>query len=585
MKKKVSRLSLRAMALLLLISNCVALADELKVNALVGIWGAERLFVPSNSIQVTVTSDSQDRYFAHALGVSVNVSTTADKFQFELPRSLGSFSGQKVSETLIVGHWISEPGLINFSPYASPMNLTQTAKNTWTGKVQPLPQNFSMYLNFQQGNDTDKLNVFLKNPERNQGIFIRVASAKIDDDQVRFFDKDDHLLMTGKYRQNTGVLSVFIGGWGGTYDFTKRDRRNAVGFFPRAESDTKYQYRLPAANGDGWSVNYAEKAGLSSQKLTELVQFAIDSDTNNFWSPSIHSVLVARNSQLVLEEYFYGFHADRVHDLRSASKSITGLMVGKAIDESKTFDVNSRVYDLLRPTKKPDDIRKANLTVSHLLNMASGFECDDNNYESLGNEDRIAELETDWRNYTLDLPLAREPGEKSVYCTAGINLLGAIVNQQTGEWLPEFFRTRFAEPMQIDNYYMNLDPQKNGYAGGGLQLKPRDFLKFAQMMLDQGQWNGQQIIPAAWVASSFSQKASINKPNDYSMTWWVDKLAYKGELIDVFSASGNGGQLLIIMPKLDIAVAFNGGNYANFRTWGKWKTDLMTKYILTAVLD
>jgi CubicO group peptidase (beta-lactamase class C family) len=83
----------------------------------------------------------------------------------------------------------------------------------------------------------------------------------------------------------------------------------------------------------------------------------------------------------------------------------------------------------------------------------------------------------------------------------------------------------------------------------------------------------------------FSQKGSINQPNDYTMTWWVDRLDYKGEQIDVYAASGNGGQLLVIFPRLNIAVAFTSGNYNSFHTWGKWRTDLMSKFLLPAVLD
>ena len=114
------------------------------------------------------------------------------------------------------------------------------------------------------------------------------------------------------------------------------------------------------------------------------------------------------------------------------------------------------------------------------MTMTSGLACDDNDDSLLGNEDVMQEQDKqpDWYKYTLDLPLLRDRGgNAAVYCSAGMNLVGGIIQQATGLWLPDFSDENVAGPMQIQHYYWNLMTNGEGYAAGGLRLRPRDALK------------------------------------------------------------------------------------------------------------
>jgi len=147
---------------------------------------------------------------------------------------------------------------------------------------------------------------------------------------------------------------------------------------------------------------------------------------------------------------------------------------------------------------------------------------------------------------------------------------------------PEFFRTRLAEPLGIERYHMNLDSLGRGYAAGGLRLRPRDFLKFGQTMLDGGRWNGQQVLVESWVANSLTPRARVNG-QDYGYAWWRTAHEVGGRTFESWSATGNGGQLLINVPEFELVVAFNGGNYGDFRTWIRWRDELLPGFILEAV--
>src|SRR5205814_1289683 len=146
--------------------------------------------------------------------------------------------------------------------------------------------------------------------------------------------------------------------------------------------------------------------------------------TESVRSPYIQGLLIARHGKLVLEEYFYGYHKERPHDLRSASKTLTATLVGIAINQGAPLELGTPVHTLFPEYAgyANDEPRKRRVTVEHLLTMTSGLECDDNDDESAGNEDNMQSQEgqPDWYKYALDLPMVREPGEAGVYCSAGI---------------------------------------------------------------------------------------------------------------------------------------------------------------------
>jgi CubicO group peptidase (beta-lactamase class C family) len=262
------------------------------------------------------------------------------------------------------------------------------------------------------------------------------------------------------------------------------------------------------------------------------------------------------------------------------------------LDHGAKFGVDTPVLSLLpeyHDLADPDP-RKQKITVQDLLTMDSGFACDDNDDASPGNEDTMQgqDKQPDWYKYILDVPMMDDPGDKkAVYCTAGINLLGAVLRDTTHRQLMDVFQQYYAGPLQIHDYHMNLAPNGDAYMGGGIYLKPRDMLKLGQMYLDGGVWNGTRVLSKAWVDAATVQHsyfpASDYAPgHGYGYTWHLFEAKVGGKSYQEYMAQGNGGQLVMVVPALDLAVVITAGNYGNFPVWRKFFEDLMPQYLIPA---
>jgi CubicO group peptidase (beta-lactamase class C family) len=229
------------------------------------------------------------------------------------------------------------------------------------------------------------------------------------------------------------------------------------------------------------------------------------------------------------------------------------------------------------------DPRKKAMTVENLLMMASGYYCDDRDSAAPGNEDTMQEqtADPDWYHYTLNVPMNANPGEQPVYCSADPNLLGDVLMHVTGKPLPELFQERIADPLQIKHYYLNLSPNGDPYMGGGIYWLPRDFMKLGQVMLNGGTWKGQRIVSSEWARQATSPLENLRKLQ-YGYLWWSVAYPYRGKTVRAFFAGGNGGQLVMGIPNLDLVVAFYAGNYSDPVLY-KIQEEFVPQYILPAL--
>jgi len=289
----------------------------------------------------------------------------------------------------------------------------------------------------------------------------------------------------------------------------------------------------------------------------------------------------------VLEEYFHGEHRDKPHMTRSAAKSVTAVIVGAAIQAGAKLSLTSPVYEVMNGGTFPPDLPppKRTMTLENLLTMSSGFFCDDNNDAAPGNEETMWDqtAEPDFYRFILKVPLATPPGENAVYCSTSPNLALGMVGRATKEFPIYSFDRLIAGPMKIGNYAWPLDPAGNPYGGGGVMILPRDFMKFGQLMLNGGKWESRQILKQEFVAQATAPLYHLVKIY-YGYNWWSEDFPYKNRTVHAFMALGAGGQIVTVVPELELVVAFYAGNYSS-RSQRDLGHAYVPRYLLPAVRE
>ena len=428
-----------------------------------------------------------------------------------------------------------------------------------------------------------RVTAFIRNPEANVGAFIGDRVVIVNGTRL-ILKRPSHTDVAGSINGDGTLTLQKVAEDGTDVRFHAATPEDLQWFYPNATGT--WQYSEPAALDDGWRVGTLPSAGMQLAPIAALVNGIVAARKPTLRSPYIQSVAIARHGKLVLDEYFYGFNQAYPHDVRSAGKSVTGLMLGRAIEDTHTFGIGSPVLPLLPQFRdvRNDDARKQRMAVGHLLTMASGLACDDNDDASPGNEDTMQSQPpgTDWYKYTLDLPMTHDPGTYAVYCSASINLLGAVIQTQTHVALTDYFRQGFAEPMQFQTFNMWLmpPPTNAAYMAGGDRMRPRDFVKFGELLLDGGRWNGRQIVDANWIAQSIIPRtAPAGEGDRFGYAWHITSVPVAGRSYTVVSAGGNGGQLMLVVPQLDLAMMLTAGNYGQYPVWGKFLNEFASAAI------
>jgi CubicO group peptidase (beta-lactamase class C family) len=336
-----------------------------------------------------------------------------------------------------------------------------------------------------------------------------------------------------------------------------------VAAFPVAAT----QYTPPAAAADGWPVADATKLGWDTATLASLEDKMVDGSFKQ-----ITSVLVVDHGRLVYEHYFNDGSADLLNDVRSASKSLTAMLVGAAIQRGAIHDVTAPVYAYFPeiPLDQPDP-RRAAITLEDLITMSSILECDDENEFSAGNEEHMYVSER-WLNFALNIPIrgyapwVSRPkdspyGRTFSYCTADAFLAGAVVERATKMPLARFAHEALEQPLGITQVKWNTSSEGVGMGGGGTRYRSRDLAKFGLLVADGGRWRGQQVLPKAWVTTMLTPHAQARDDADYGYLWWQFRFPIGGVETKVWAMSGNGGNYVFVLPERGLVTVVTSKAY------------------------
>ncbi len=314
-----------------------------------------------------------------------------------------------------------------------------------------------------------------------------------------------------------------------------------------------YRYSIPTATTDGWPT-----AAVADATRIEALFNQLSTSEHQ-----LDSTLLIQGGRIMLEQYFGDQHINQPHDLRSVTKSIRALLVGIAIDQGHIDHVEDPVLKYLKShqVKKNQDPLKQQITIKHLLTMSSGLACNDWDKKSKGQEDRVYKKK-DWIQYTLDLPLSGKPGEVAYYCSMGSILAAEVIAQASGMAVNVFADKYLFQPLNITNLSWGHTSKRKHIIPSGkrLYMTSRDLAKIGQLVLQGGKWQGQQIVSSTWIDQATSPQVKLAHL-DYGFFWWQIPMQVNGKTHVLKTATGNGGQYIFVLPKLDMVAVFTGSAY------------------------
>jgi CubicO group peptidase (beta-lactamase class C family) len=250
-----------------------------------------------------------------------------------------------------------------------------------------------------------------------------------------------------------------------------------------------------------------------------------------------------------------------LHTMQSVSKSVTSALIGVAIGRGEIPGVDAKVMPYFAAFKVQPDPRRDRMTLRDVLTMTTGIRWDEEtaDYTDPANNCAAMEGSEDWIQYVLDQPMAADPGKKFVYNSGATELLSYLIWKTTGKPADDYAKEHLFGPLGID-FYWKRTPKGLADTEGGLYLTARDLAKFGYLYMKDGVWEGRRILPEGWVKASTSTLTATNEKGiGYGYQWWT--LPPTGPAAHgAFLAWGYGGQLLIVVPELDLIAVFTGWN-------------------------
>jgi CubicO group peptidase (beta-lactamase class C family) len=293
---------------------------------------------------------------------------------------------------------------------------------------------------------------------------------------------------------------------------------------------------MPAAvdEANGWSLVDPADAGVDEGALAR-AHGRIPAEF-----PNVRSMLVARNGRIVFERYYGGATAGEVFDVYSVTKSVVSALVGIALADGKLESVDQRLAEVFPDYAKGGDPRLSRLTLADLLTMRAGMAADP------------IQAPSNWTRTLMTRPFEHEPGKVFVYDGGSSHLLSAVLTKVTGKQASALARERIFRPLGIrEGWRWPDDGQGLSVGSDGLAMRARDLAKLGQLYLQEGRWNGTQVVPASWVRRSTLMHTSVGAPGQgYGYQWWVQK----GPRGKAYAALGYGGQAIVVLPALDLVI-------------------------------
>ncbi|MGB5750648.1 MAG: serine hydrolase [Desulfobacterales bacterium] len=335
----------------------------------------------------------------------------------------------------------------------------------------------------------------------------------------------------------------------------------------------EYTYQVPLQIDDGWQVSSLAKEGVNKEIIHDLMKAILAGKY-----PYLFSIVLIKNGNLILEEYFYYRHRFMLQEFRSAGKSVTSELMGIAFDKGFIKGVDGKLLDFLPTFEKGAnwDQRKDEVSLHHVLSMKWGL-------NESGPANSTAWYTEDWIAKTLSLPLIREPGVQFEYHSAAPALCGPIIEKATGMPVTEFAKEYLFGPLQISDYLWYTLPDRNTLTAGGMLMRPRDMAKIGYLIVNKGFWHGRKILSEKWINMS-TKVYGHDGELSYGYYWW--RCNHKGgnRTFETIFAAGHGGQRVLVFPELELVAVFTSKPDDNPKGHARIY-QIVEKYIIPSMLE
>lgn len=347
----------------------------------------------------------------------------------------------------------------------------------------------------------------------------------------------------------------------------------AIDSAPAAGSSSAQGDFTSAPAADSLAIEAPSALGIDAKALHAVLERVQEGTAN------IHSVLVLRHGKLAAELYrpgsdrsLYSLWASRrpfapadLHDLRSVSKSVVGLLYGILLDRGEVPGIDTSVPSLYPECSALQDRPRRAICVRHLLTMTAGLEWTEPSpvhRASSTDEIGLALRPTAYR-YVFQRDVVAPPGTLFTYSGGLTAVLAEIMERSTKRSLRQLAEEHLFAPLGISDWAWVGTVYGKAMAPIGLRLRPRDLMKLGAMMLAGGEWQGQRVVPVDWIRRSTTPSIVTPPVGGYGFLWWSMTTRWKDRDLAVTAAIGNGGQRLFLVPDLDLAIATTAGDYGD----------------------
>ncbi len=334
-----------------------------------------------------------------------------------------------------------------------------------------------------------------------------------------------------------------------------------------------FRYRPPDDSEGDWEVSSLQAQGVDARKINDLMNRILDGRMKG-----IHSILLIKNGKLVLEEYFGGYHRNRIHSVQSVTKSVTSTLIGIAKDRGAGIVLDDQLATVLPEYKALlASAGKSDIIIEHVLTMRAGLAW--NEWHAPSSLQHMY-ASSDAIGYVLGKKRVDPPGQRFYYSTGLSTVLGRVLENTTGLDAIQYARAHLFGPLGITDTHWGKTADGSVSTGAALFLRPRDMAKIGYLFLKDGIWKGRQIVSEAWVRASTTAHVTgdLISGTGYGYQWWRGTSRIGDRDIDAFYAAGHGGQFIVQIPELDAVLVITStvdDNAGDFRGYSIIENDIL----------